>query len=68
MSVISMAISVSNRCFVVSLMDSLDSTVGTAQREKIKQIRHRQIDVPVSEDIGGKTYTYVESSRLTIPL
>ena len=46
-----MAISVFNQFFVVSLMDSLDSTVGTAQREKIKQIRHRQIDVP-----GGKTF------------
>ncbi|XP_028411147.1 centrosomal protein of 162 kDa-like isoform X2 [Dendronephthya gigantea] len=33
----------------VSLMDSLDSTVGTAQREKIKQIRQKHIDVPVSE-------------------
>ncbi len=33
-------------------MDSLDSTVGTAQREKIKQIRQKQIDVPASEVIG----------------
>ena len=33
-------------------MDSLDSTVGTVQREKIKQIRQKQIDVPVSEDIS----------------
>ena len=42
-------------------MDSLDSTVGTAQREKIKQIRHKQIDVPVHEDVGklGKS-TLVE--------
>ena len=45
-------ISISNFCFAVSLMDSLDSTVGQTQREKIKQIRQKQIDVPVSEDKG----------------
>ena len=44
--------SISNFCFAVSLMDSLDSTVGPTQREKIKQIRQKQIDVPVSEDKG----------------
>lgn len=42
-------------------MDSLDSTVGTAQREKIKQIRHQHIDVPVSE-VAGENDLYVRES------